>query len=133
MKRKTWNAFGTAGCALLLAIAMTAADKPAPATHKAATHKAEVHKTAAKATVHRWRAETLSGKITAVDPANRLLVVKAADGVPFDMIVTHSTRIEFGSQALKLSDLASRTNQNASIHFVPERRGDVAQSIQITG
>lgn len=128
MKRNIWNALGTAGCALLFAISMAAADKPAPKTSKAA-----VHKTVAKATMRHWRAETLSGKIAMVDPANRLVIVKGTDGVPFDMIVTRSTRIESGNQTLKLSDLASKSNQNASVHFVPERRGDVAQSIQITG
>lgn len=128
MKWRTWKALGTAGCALLFAISLTAADKPATEAHKA-----EAHKTEAKATMRHWRPETLAGKIAMVDPANRLLVVKGSDGVPFDMIVTRSTRIESGSQALKLSDLASKTNQGASIHFVPERRGDVAQSIQITG
>lgn len=128
MKWRTWKALGTAGCALLFAISMAAAKNPAPAAHKAAAHK-----TAAKATLHRWRAETLSGEIAMVDPANRLLVVNSADGVPFDMIVTRSTRIESGSQTLKLSDLSSKTKQGASVHFVPERRGDVAQSIQVTG
>jgi hypothetical protein len=128
MKRNVWNALGTAGCALLFAISMTAADKPVTKPHKA-----EVHKTAAKVATRHWRPETLSGKIAMVDPAKKTVVVEGADGVPFDMIVTRATRIESGSQTLKLSDLASKSNQNASVHFVPERRGDVAQSIQITG
>ena len=128
MKKKAWKTVGTAGCALLFAISMAAADKPAPQTHKAA-----VHKTAAKAAMRHWRAETLSGKITMVDPAKKLLIVKSADGIPFDMVVTSSRRIESRSQKLTLSDLSSKTNQSASVHFVPERRGDVAQSIQVTG
>ncbi len=128
MKRNVWSALGTAGCALLFAISMTAADQPVTKPNKA-----EAHKTAAKVVPRHWRAETLSGKIAMVDPAKRLLIVKGADGVPFDMIVTRATRIESGSQTLKLSDLASRSNQSASIHFVPGRRGDVAQSIQLMG
>lgn len=127
MKRRMWNALGTSGCALLLAVSMAAANTPAPNAHK------EAHKTAAKAITHHWRAETLSGKIAMVDPAKKLVVLKGADGVPFDLIVTRSTRIKSGSQMLKLPDLASRSNQGASVHFVPERRGDVAQSIEITG
>lgn len=107
---------------------MAAENKPAPAAHKA-----EAHKTAAKVTTRRWRPETLSGKIAMVDPSNKLLIVRGAEGVPFDMIVTLSTRIESGGHLLKLSDLAAKTNQSTSVHFVPERRGDVAQSIQVTG
>ena len=128
MKRKMWNSIGAAGCALLLAIPIMAANQPTPKANKTGTHK-----TTMTETVRHWRAETVSGKIMMVDPAKKLVVLKDTDGVPFDMVVTRSTRIESGNQMLKLSDLASKTNQSASIHFVPEGRGDVARSIQITG
>ena len=76
---------------------------------------------------------TLSGKIIMVDTAKRIVVVRDANGVPIDMIVTPSTRIKSGEQRLKVTDLASETNQSASVKFVPERLGDVAQSIRVTG
>jgi hypothetical protein len=104
---------------------MTAVNKSAPEVH---------HKTTARETIRRsWRPETLTGKITMVDPVKRLVVVKGASEVPFDMIVTPSTRIRSGDQKLKLSDLASQTKKDASVKFVPERRGDVAQSIRVNG
>lgn len=125
MKRKILTALGAVGCAFLLAVPMTAANKSAPEVH---------HKTMAKETMrHSWRSETLSGTITMVDPVKKLVVVKGAGGVPFDMIVTPSTRIRSGDQKLKLADLASKTKKPTSVKFVPEQRGDVAQSIRVTG
>ena len=56
----------------------------------------------------------------------------AADGVPFNLIVTRNTKLESGSQRITLSDLKSDMNKNVSVHFVPEGRGDVARVIQIT-
>ena len=125
MTRKRWKGLCGAASAMLFAISMTAANNPA-----IRPRRAEVHKTA---TTEHWRPETLSGNIAMVDANKRLVVVKGPDGVPFDMIVTRSTQIKSGDQTLRLSDLESRTNQNASIRFVPERRGDVAQSIEING
>jgi hypothetical protein len=124
MKRRKLNLASAVGCALLLAIPMTAANKPAPEAHK---------KPAKEIVRHAWRPETLSGKIMTVDPAKKLVVLKDQNGVPFDMVVTSSTRIKSGDRMLKLSDLGSQTDHSASVHFIPQRRGDVAQSIQITG
>lgn len=126
MKRKLSTALGAAACAFFLTVPLTAASKTATASHQT--------KTTLNETRHRaWPAETLSAKITMVDPAGKLVVLERSDGVSFDMIVTPSTRIRSGSRMLKLSGLASDKNKNASVHFVPERRGDVAQSIQVTG
>jgi len=38
-----------------------------------------------------------------------------------------------GDHSLKLNDLVSRTDKGATVHFVPERKGDVARSIQVNG
>ena len=78
-------------------------------------------------------AETLSGKITMVDPAHKLVVVEPSDGVPFDMVVTAKTRIKAGDQAIALKDLTREMNRTVSVRFNPERRGDVATSIQVNG
>ena len=80
-----------------------------------------------------WPAETLSGSIMMVNPADNLVVVKGPDGVPFDMIVTPRTRITSGQESVGLKNLAKFQNQNASVKFIPERRGDVAESIHIGG
>lgn len=80
-----------------------------------------------------WPAENLSGTIESVDPAQHLVIVKDANGVPFDLVVGQRTRIESGDQTMKLGDLSSDVNKNVSIQFVPEARGDVARTIQLQG
>jgi len=101
---------------LLLAIPLAAANGPANS-----------------ATRNAWPAETLSGKITMVDPAQNLVVVQTPDGVPFDMVLTPRTLIDSGNQRVTMKDLSGDINQNVSVRFVPERRGDVARSIEIGG
>lgn len=124
MKRNVLTALSAASCAFLLAVPVMAANKPAVATHK----------TSAKHTARStWPAESLSGRIVMVNPTLNLAVVKGPDGTPFDIIVTPSTRIASGGQTLKLSDLSSDTNKNVSVKFVPERKGNVARSIQLNG
>ena len=68
-----------------------------------------------------------------VDPAQHLVVVQDSSGIPFDMVVTGSTQIRSGNQKLTFGDLTSDINKNVSLHFIPERRGDVARSIQLNG
>ena len=80
---------------------------------------------------NRWPTEEITGKIGMVDPAKDLVVVRDSTGVPFDLIVNNSTRIEAGTTRLTLSDLASRKDVTASVRLIPERRGDVAESIQL--
>ena len=124
MKRQLLSVLSAASFVFLLAVPMIAANKPA----------AQSHKTPAKETIKTaWAPETLSGKIMMVDPAQHLAVVQGADGVPFDMIVTHSTQITSGDQTLKLPDLSADLNKSVSVKFVPERKGDVARSIQVNG
>jgi hypothetical protein len=77
-----------------------------------------------------WPPETLNGKIMMVNPAGKLVVVRA-DGVPFDLVVKPSTRIDQGKQKINLQMLAQDVNRPVSIRFVPERSGDVARSIEV--
>ena len=106
------NKLSIAACALLLGIPLIAAEK-----------------TAAVRSV--WPAETLSGQITMVDPAIKTVVIQTAGGVPFDMVVTRNTRIESGNRAITFQDLQQDMNKAVSVRFVPERRGDVARTIEL--
>jgi hypothetical protein len=115
MKIKFSIAAATA-CALFLTIPLIAANKT---TKTAAVSNA-------------WPAETLSGKIIMVNPAQNLVVVQTPDGVPFDMDVTANTRIKAGDRPIALKDLTQDVNKPVSVRFVPERRGDVARSIKIS-
>jgi hypothetical protein len=117
----------TATCTLLLAFPLAGANGSAAKTN---TNK---HMTKTAGMRSAWAPETLSGNITMVDPAQNLMVVETPNGVPFDMVVTSKTRIQFGAQALTLKDLTRDSNKTVSVRFIPERRGDVAKSIQISG
>jgi len=79
-----------------------------------------------------WPAETISGTISTVDSGQKVVVV-TSDSVPFDMIITPKTRIVAGSESVKFKDLGQYENKNVSVRFVPEGRGDVAESIRING
>jgi hypothetical protein len=80
-----------------------------------------------------WPPETISGTIRLVDPARNLVVMQDASGVPFDLLVTRSTRIRSGPRKLTLRDLAGKANRKVEVRFVPQRKGDVARSIQLIG
>jgi len=99
----------TTACALMLAIPLSAAMRKA------------------------WPPEAVSGKITMVEPERKLVVVETSDGVPYDVVVTAKTRIKSGDQAVTLKDLTQDMNKTVTVRLVPERRGDVAQSIRISG
>src|SRR5690348_13698844 len=73
--------------------------------------------------------ETISGKITMVVPDRKLMVVVSPDGVPYDVVVNGATRIKSGSRSVTLQGLEQYQNKNVTIKFIPERRGDVAESI----
>lgn len=80
-----------------------------------------------------WPPESLAGTIVNVLPDQHIVIVKDASGVPFDMVVNRSTRIESGNRKVNLGDLSSDVNRKASIRFVPQRDGDIARVIQIKG
>lgn len=126
MKLCLWNVLGVAACALLLVSA-------APASAKAPSDSQKASSAAAKGVREAWPAETLTGSIMAVDPAQDLVIVQGADGVPFDMDVRASTRIRSGDHKLTLKDLATDQKKNVTVHFVPERAGDIARTIQLNG
>ena len=123
MNRYMRIAIGGPALALLLALPMAAAHNPAGDT-------ARNHATTVRSA---WPPESLSGKITMVKPDEHLLVVQDANGVPFDLTITHNTRIMANGQRVTLDSLTQDQNQSVSIRFIPERRGDVAESIHIGG
>jgi hypothetical protein len=117
--RRMWTAIGLsiALCAPALWAATKTTSAPANAS---AGHQA---------TEQRWAAQDLSGTISMVDPKMNLVVVRDSSGVPFDIKVMRSTRIDAGAKREELSQLAP--NQSVSVHFVPEANGDIARTIQV--
>ena len=127
MKKRMLTALGTVAWMALLTIPAVAADQ------KSAAGTQKTTATSARTASNAWPAESLSGTIVTVDPAKRLVIVKDAGGVPFDMVVSRSTHIISGNRQLRLGDLTPGANRKASVTFVPERGGDVALSIRVNG
>ncbi len=76
-------------------------------------------------------AETLAGTIAMVEAEKKILIVRSAAGIPYNFIITPTTRITAQKQRLKFSDLASRQDQRVTVRFVPTRRGNIARSVEI--
>lgn len=126
MRKVRWSLLASAACAALLAVPLMAAGKPAASAAAKDMKPAAAMRSA-------WPPETLSGKITIVEPNRKLMVIQAPDGTPFDMVITANTRIRSGDQTIAIKDLARDMNKTVSVNFIPERRGDVAKSIKIQG
>ena len=80
-----------------------------------------------------WAPQTLRGTISMVDPSQHVVVVKDASGIPYDIVVHHSTLIESGNQKLSLNSLSSDLNKQVTVHYVPRANGDVASMVRISG
>jgi hypothetical protein len=113
--------------AVLGALALTIAPSAVASSSTTAPAK-KADKT--KAVRSNWPAENVSGSIDMVDPSQKLLIVKG-DQTIFDFVVTPKTRILNGKQQLTLADLSSTNHSQVHVHFIPERKGDVAATIQL--
>lgn len=78
------------------------------------------------------RAETISGTVSMVVPANRLLVVKDASGTSFDFRVGKFTKIEINGQKANFQLLGLEVNSPVSVRFVPLTSGDLARTIKVS-
>jgi hypothetical protein len=114
-KQTVLQALGAAACSFALALPLGAE------THAKTERMLE------------WSPETLNGQIMMVRPAQHLVVVKGPDGVPFDIRVTPKTAIRSNGQRETLQDLRADLNNNVSVRFTPEGRGDIAQAIHVKG
>ena len=76
--------------------------------------------------------ETLSGTLQTVVADNKLVVVTAASGIPFNFKVTGTTKIKVGDSKAKLADLSGATGKSVSVKFLAEKKGgNVAVSIEV--
>jgi hypothetical protein len=113
---KAKHVMAVAGSLLLTVIPLSAASSTANKTSKDTA-----------------KMETISGKIAMVVPDKKLVVVKTSDGVTYDMDIDPGTKIESGGQTLALKDLTQDMNENVSVKFTAEHRGDIARTIEING
>jgi hypothetical protein len=108
--------------------ATTPKAKPSP---NRAAEKANT-KHAARPTRHVLAsAEDLSGTITMVDPNDQEVTLLGSNGIPYDFKLTGKTLVELSNNKIGINQLASESNQPATIHFVPRSDGNLAKSIQI--
>jgi hypothetical protein len=97
------------------------------------TSKSSVKKSAATKTSHVLApAEDLSGTIAAVDPSDKELTLVGSNGVAYDFDLTRKTRIELSNTNIGLKRLQSENHKQATVHFVPTSRGNLAENIQIS-
>jgi hypothetical protein len=118
--RRMWLAIGIS---MILGVpSIWAATKTAPGASNA--NAGSEHSAA-----QRWAPQNLNGTISMVDPKMNLVVVRDSSGVPFDIKVTPSTRIDSGTAREELSQLAPQ--QSVSVHYVPAANGDIARTIDV--
>ena len=77
--------------------------------------------------------ESLSGTIQMVVADQRLVVVSGPNGVPYDLVVTPKTVIMVGDKRGTLESLTDMAGKSVSVGFVPQRDGNFATSIEVTG
>jgi hypothetical protein len=122
MKTRLFTGVCGAACLALVSLPAMARDSAA-----AQRQNAQVE------TRQAWPPETLTGTISMVDTSQHILVVKDHSGVPFDIVVGRSTRIESGNQRLTLSTLSPDINKPVTVRYVPEGRGDIARTVNLNG
>ncbi len=70
--------------------------------------------------------------ITIVDPSHKEVTLLGSNGVPYDFELSGKTRIELSNKKVGAKALASEIHKEATVHFVPTSRGNLAESIQIS-
>jgi hypothetical protein len=131
----------TLAVGLCLAAVPGSKDSTTKATTKATTSSAAVTKSTAKSmkkssarkmTDVLASAEDLSGTITAVDLSDKEVTLVGSNGVPYDFELTKKTRVELSDKKIGVNELSSESHKQATVHFLPTARGNLAETIQIS-
>lgn len=77
--------------------------------------------------------EELSGTIGYVSPSAKELTLMGANGIPYDFDLTAMSRIEQSGSKIARSELTDQSHKQATIKFVPTKRGNLAERVEITG
>ena len=130
-------------CSLLLVLSMSAfaaaSSGSRSATNKTAKTTSANNTTIAKSSSHQKTGDTLappqdlSGTISFVGPSDKEVTLKGANGTPYDFDVTNKTKIDVQDKSAGPSLLPQETHKQATVRFLPTARGNVAQTITITG
>ena len=120
--RRMWLAFGI--CIALGVPSLWAATKTTSASSGTSVPAAKGY-----TAQQRWASQNLSGRISMVDPQKDLIVVRDSTGVPFDIKIERSTRIESGAQREDFAQLSPK--ESVSVRYTPETSGDIARTIEV--
>ena len=77
--------------------------------------------------------ESLSGTVQMVVTDQNLLVVQGPSGVPYDLKVTPKTVILIGDKRGTLDALSGLVGKSVAVGFTPQRDGNIATSVEVTG
>jgi hypothetical protein len=77
------------------------------------------------------QSETIHGSLMMLIKEQRLIVLKAEGGVPYNFRVTPATKIEIGGKNAAFEDLVGMTNANLSVTYDPLRVGNFARKIRV--
>jgi hypothetical protein len=123
--------------ALMLAAALALAFGPSALAQTkkmgSSAKKAQASKTEQMANMGFGVAESLSGKILMVVPEQNLVVISGPNDVPYDLVVSPKTVIVVGDKRGTLASLAGQIGKQVSVGFVPQRDGNHATRIEVTG
>jgi hypothetical protein len=100
---------------------------------RSSAKKAQASKTEQMANLGFGVAESLSGKILMVVPEQNLVVISGPNDVPYDLVVSAKTVIVVGDKRGTLESLAGQIGKQVSVGFVPQRDGNHATRIEVTG
>lgn len=78
-------------------------------------------------------AESISGKIQMVVPDQNLVVISGPNSVPYDLKITPKTVIVVGEKRGTIQSLGDQIGKTASVGFVPQRDGNYADRVEVTG
>jgi len=78
------------------------------------------------------KSEDLSGKISTIGSSGKEVTLLGANGVPYDFDLTRKTNIEVGNHKIPASGLTTESHKQATVHFLPTARGNMAESIHIS-
>jgi hypothetical protein len=119
-------------CAIVLLLLFVALLRRKESSNAQTESPGSYSQPAAVPTIPAPRAETISGTITMVLPAQNLVFVRDSIGTSFKFLVTERTRIEVGSAETNINALRDETDKQVRVTFRVVRHEDVASSITVS-
>jgi hypothetical protein len=75
--------------------------------------------------------ETISGTLTIVGAEDKLIFVKAENGITYDFRIGPATKITAGEEKLKFDSLTEQVGKRVEVVFRPLKTGNAALTVDI--